>query len=448
MTPNIYIEYHQDDQTFVTTLIDILNKNGIQTEQNSFCKYPDYKKHAEDILQEYDSIIWILSKNTLDYELLLWYSTAISEIELSEENRKLMIPIFIDVDIQVPDFLSDSARFLIMRDSPKKKYDDLIHTIQINAGQRFFNSSFREKCKFEAIRQLHQAYENKNLTLFCGAGISVGSGIPSWNHLLIRCFLKSSNLTSSYTNVLYDMLSKDLYLNQAILARMVKTSNEKNFCKLVQQALYEDIETDETTTINAIMDLCEPSENGGIKSIVTYNFDDLLECNFEKRNIKYQNRINQYPIAKDHLAIDHVHGFLPRILDEKMSYHVVFSDDEYHEQYSNPYANETLIQLTSLNESTCLYVGISFTDPNMRRLADVSIKHMHCKTMPRHYLIKQKPQSNPDWKHDFLSQKKVLEQIMFLEEMDAESFGFRIIWIDKFNEISQIFSDIKNGDFK
>ena len=64
MTPNIYIEYHQDDQTFVTTLIDILNKNSIQTEQNYFRKYPDYKKHAEDILQEYDSIIWILSKNS------------------------------------------------------------------------------------------------------------------------------------------------------------------------------------------------------------------------------------------------------------------------------------------------------------------------------------------------------------------------------------------------
>lgn len=34
---------------------------------------------------------------------------------------------------------------------------------------------------------------------------------------------------------------------------------------------------------------------------------------------------------------------------------------------------------------------------------------------------------------------------MFLEELDAESFGFRIIWIDDFKEISGLFNYIKNG---
>lgn len=37
---------------------------------------------------------------------------------------------------------------------------------------------------------------------------------------------------------------------------------------------------------------------------------------------------------------------------------------------------------------------------------------------------------------------------MFLEERDAESFGFRIIWIDEFNEITQLFKDIKNGNIR
>lgn len=287
---------------------------------------------------------------------------------------------------------------------------------------------------------------NRNLTLFCGAGISIGSGVPSWNELLVRCFLRSSNLTSSYTNVQYKMLSKDLYPNQSILARLIKIANKKNFYKIVHQILYENVKTEETNTITAIVNLCEPSKNGEIKSIVTYNFDNLLEANFEKRGIKYHNGTNGENVSSDHLPIYHVHGFLPRDFNENENYHIVFSEDEYHEQYLNPYTSSTIRQINALTSNTCLYVGISFTDPNMRRLADFHIKESPKNRVNlRHFLIKQRPQIDTDWKYCLLSQNKILEQLMFLEELDAESFGFRIIWIDDFKEISGLFNYIKNG---
>lgn len=449
MIPHVYIEYHPNDYVLVETLICMLNKNGIQTTKSFYHELDDYREYTENILKDNDLILWILSKNTLKNDFLFWYLSVISEFEFLEENRKLMLPVFVDVDIPIFDFLSGRVRYLIVGESPVEQYNDIVHTIQINAGQRFFNEAFRKNCKQEAIRQLHKAYVDKNLILFCGAGISAGSGIPTWNDLLIRCFLKSSNLPSSYTNVLYDMLSKDLYLNQAILARMIKNSNEKDFYKLVQQTLYENKEKDETETIKAIVELCESSKDGGVKSIVTYNFDDLLECNLRNRNIKYQNRPADAPIKKDSLPIYHVHGFLPRDFNDNDICNIVFSEDEYHEQYSNPHDNATLTQQTALETGTCLYIGISFTDPNMRRLADVYIKrHQNCKKNPRHYLIKQKPRTNLNWEYCFLSQKKVLEQIMFLEERDAESFGLRIIWIDEFNEIAQLFKDIRNENIR
>lgn len=443
MRPTVFIEYHPEDLASVRTFVRILNENEIQVKQNTYNSLADYKIHADNILKESDFIIWILSNNTVDYKFLLWYSSAISELEIDEDSRRLMLPVFIDVNIQIPDFLSDRVRFIIKRDSPKEKYDDLIQTILRNAGQRFFNKSFKQHCKIASLQQLHQAYMDRNLTIFCGAGISMESGIPSWNELLVRCFLRSSNLTSSYTNVQYEMLSKKLRLNQSILARMIKNANKKNFYKIVHQILYEDVNTEETNTITAIMNLCEPSKNGGIKSIVTYNFDNLLETNFEKRGIKHHNGTN---VPNDHLPIYHVHGFLPRNFDENENYHLVFSEDEYHEQYLNPYTSSTLKQMNALSSNICLYVGISFTDPNMRRLADFHIKECpENKAHPRHFLIKQKPQIDNDWKHCLLSQNKILEQIMFLEELDAESFGFRIIWIDDFNEISGLLNHIKNG---
>lgn len=82
----------------------------------------------------------------------------------------------------------------------------------------------------------------------------------------------------------------------------------------------------------------------------------------------------------------------------------------------------------------------------MRRLADFHIKESPKNRVNlRHFLIKQRPQIDTDWKYCLLSQNKILEQLMFLEELDAESFGFRIIWIDDFKEISGLFNYIKNG---
>ncbi len=141
MPPKVFIEYHPEDLVFVEILTRILNGNGIKTGKSTYCyKHASYKEHAENILREYDFIIWILSKNTLDYDSLLWYSSVIYELEIDEDNRKLMLPIFIDVEIQVPNFLLDRVRYIIKRDSHKEKYNDLVQTILKNAGQRFFNS--------------------------------------------------------------------------------------------------------------------------------------------------------------------------------------------------------------------------------------------------------------------------------------------------------------------
>ena len=96
-----------------------------------------------------------------------------------------------------------------------------------------------------------------------------------------------------------------------------------------------------------------------------------------------------------------------------------------------------------LDENIRLYVGISFTDPNMRRLADAYIKEHQDRQTP-HYLIKKIPDIHLNNENRFLSETKLLNQIMCLEELDAKSFGFQIIWLDNFDEIPQLFNDIKD----
>ena len=48
---------------------------------------------------------------------------------------------------------------------------------------------------------------------------------------------------------------------------------------------------------------------------------------------------------------------------------VVFSEDAYHSQFMEPFSWSNLIQLNKLGQSTCLFVGLSLTDPEYASIA-------------------------------------------------------------------------------
>lgn len=436
MKPYVHIEYHNQDKDFAETITRILRENDICAQCAVYDNNSNYKGHVENLLKENDSIIWILSKITEEKKLLGYYH----EIALIEEKEqcKRLLPVYIEERLPIFRFSENRNRFFITRTkSVEENCEELIFYLKKNAGQVVCNDKFRRKCKSDALIQLRKAYKERNLVLFCGAGISIGSGIPSWNKLLVSTFLEISKLSSDYTDVLCNKLMHELGVSQEMLARMIKYSDSKYFYKRIQRILYKDLYKDCTDTINAIVTLCSNNNgNEGVKEIITYNFDDLLEHNFGKNGIKYTL------CHGEGIPIHHVHGFLPSNNKFKFKNKIVFSEDEYHEEYTKLTSDETIKQLGVLKENVCLYVGISFTDPNMRRLADEYIKRHQDWNTP-HYLIKKKPDIHLEKEESFLSKTKMVNQIMHLEELDAESFGFKIIWLDSFDEIPQFFNDIK-----
>ncbi len=68
----------------------------------------------------------------------------------------------------------------------------------------------------------------------------------------------------------------------------------------------------------------------------------------------------------------------------------MFSEDSYHSQFIEPFSWSNLIQLNKLNQNTCLLIGLSLTDPNLRRLLDVSSRKNSEKKI-NHYIIKKVP---------------------------------------------------------
>jgi hypothetical protein len=78
-------------------------------------------------------------------------------------------------------------------------------------------------------------------------------------------------------------------------------------------------------------------------------------------------------------------------------------------------------------------VGISLTDPNMRRLLDVAWRKNRTKAAG-HYIIWKLPKTK---KSDALG--RVLR---ILQEQDANSLGLNVIWAEEYEDIPRVLEEI------
>ncbi len=147
------------------------------------------------------------------------------------------------------------------------------------------------------------------------------------------------------------------------MARYIRKGLKNGFTNTLSNILYSNC-TNESEILTEITQLCLPVRSGvGIQGVVNYNFDDLLELYFSKYRIKHRTVYREADIpSNDELGIFHVHGFLPRNLDEYEDLFkslLVFSEEGYHKLMLAPYNWANLIQLNYLREYTCLFIGLS-----------------------------------------------------------------------------------------
>lgn len=165
------------------------------------------------------------------------------------------------------------------------------------------------------------------------------------------------------------------------------------------------------------------------------------------------------------LPIYHVHGYLPQKGQITSKNKVVLSEDGYHQQYTDVYDWSNLIQINKFKDSNCLFIGISFSDPNLRRLLDIA-KNERGDDEIHHYCFKKKHDSKSvktrlekllSENNDLLDEKAradmgldevvsdLIELMEKFEENDALSFGVGIIWIDSYDDIPNLIKTIRQG---
>ncbi|RXT04175.1 SIR2 family protein [Ammoniphilus sp. CFH 90114] len=296
--------------------------------------------------------------------------------------------------------------------------------------------------------KIREEFVKGNLTLFCGAGVSADTGIPVWNHLLKQLLAELFIQKNHQLHISQEKLA-EIYLeyfkrSPLIILQFLKNELGHDFLKFVRRAIYQN-PPQNNELMDVIVELCRPQrERKSLHSIVTFNFDDVVEQNLEKNKIRYKSVSKEGErYLPSELPIYHVHGFLPREGDLS-EFNIVSSEDAYHSQFIDPFSWSNLVQLNLLNQNLCLFIGLSMTDPNLRRLLDVSMRKKPDRFSKNHYLFKKRYKENEireqiaelgikaesdEYVYSFIKMAELFE------EQDANNLGLNVMWVNDYQEI-------------
>ena len=327
--------------------------------------------------------------------------------------------------------------------------------------------------------------------LFLGAGVSIPYGLPAWKNLVLELLFEQAQGTRRlgpmwphYRRAVASWMTDYFEYDPLVLARMVErtlgshsradaapplsATSENLFLSRLRSHLYANHRVPSgRTTLNAIGDLIARSKaNRGVASVVTFNFDDLLERELEGRRVKVQPVIDATRVNGNGIPIVHAHGFVPRTgpISRK---DVVFTEPDYHHLTESVFHWSLSFMVERLRKNTVLFVGLSMSDPNLRRLLDASRNS----DIPPHWQIQKRheihdhevlevmrdvdrrareyatvlgrqfneiknPQQLEESIHAALRQADSYDRQVF------ESLGVKTIWVDSFDQVTQVIDAI------
>ena len=436
---------------------DMVFPNGIDDISGKVAVEIKFYRHKQMFLKFIYDTIGRVTMNNGDINTLLLI--AVNEIpermveQIQEKKANLNFNLLIwDIDKLTEIFSQNESLFF-------ETYNNL-HTVilkdTINSSISSTNESYIEKRK-KHIEQLKTEYENDNIVLFLGAGASHDAHISTWDNLISELFvaLIDKQLKNNHIQIgerekqkIIKALIEQNGSSPLLQTRFLRNGFEDDFEELVSQILYKKA-VDTSSLLEEIGQLCVPNRGKwGIRAIINYNFDDLIEKNLKRLRVKHQSIYSEGMIPDSgELGIYHVHGFLPQ---DKKGYDnlakslLVFSEEGYHKLMLEPYNWANITQLNYMTNNTCVFIGLSMTDPNMRRLLEIAAQKRgdikdNCKhyAIMRRFTIASSDDSSPT--KSFENVNEALQESFFKE------LGINIIWYDDFPEIPGILKQIKDS---
>ena len=436
---------------------DMILPNGIDNEDGYIAAEIKMYRHKQMSLRViYDAIgHFSINRGEINKLLLIVVNELPEGIRnrIEEKKKQLNFKLIIwDIDDLVRIFSNNENLFV-------ETYNNLNTVLlrdTINDGILRSNSTYLEKRK-KYEEQLHVQYENDNIVLFLGAGASNEAKIATWDTLISELFVALIDKQLIANHIQIEEKDKEKIVKELInqngnspllQTRFLRNGFENDFEELVREKLYKNA-VDSSDLLEEIGQLCIPNRGKlGIRAIINYNFDDLVEKNLKRLRVKYHSIYGEGMIpTADELGIYHVHGFLPQ---EKENYEnltkslLVFSEEGYHKLMLEPYNWANISQLNYMINNTCLFIGLSMTDPNMRRLLEIAAqKKTENDGDCQHYVIMRRFRVKESAETDSIKSFERVNET--LQESFFKELGVNVIWIDEFSEIPTILKQIKGN---
>lgn len=229
-------------------------------------------------------------------------------------------------------------------------------------------------------------------------------------------------------------------VQEAVALAGISEGDWKAFKGVIDKVLHN-------TSANLLAEAVIKSLENGVspKAILTFNgeaiFFALLNYYYWMNRTDDKNKFDRVVngITNRHInriPYIHCHGVLPINGIETRTGHnasdkLVFSEDSYLQLANSPLSWQSLNFIENCTQSKMVFVGVSLSDPNMRRwlgwihsnkMNEFRINGLDCKNATEHFWINKKPKTD-------------VEKI-WIEESVAH-LGVRLVWINEWSQVGE-----------
>ena len=259
------------------------------------------------------------------------------------------------------------------------------------------NPAYLSNVARDVLAEVQQAHRDGRLGFLVGAGLSMPIGLPSWNSFN-QALIEQTLERHTPGGVVGHELSRaylDQLQGQSLTAvEFVRRRAGSDFHVVVRGALYErrDLKRLEPTEVHYALAKLAVESTPPFPCVHTTNYDELLELALSAASGRraWPVHVGRRSWA-DGPRVVHLHGYFPYApppvaQKARLARDLILSDLDY-SRLSNDHSAWTNRELLNLLDSrSVLIVGMSMTDPNVRRLL-AYLSDRHRQDGPPHYVV-------------------------------------------------------------
>ena len=270
----------------------------------------------------------------------------------------------------------------------------------------------------EMLKQFTKELQSGDAALFVGAGLSKPSGFVDWKGLLRDVAIE---------------LKLDVDREDDLIALAQYHVNDRKGRGHINQLLIEEFTKDAKLTENHRLITTLP-----VHTVWTTNYDELLETAFREGHRKPDVKTTKQNLATTlpnrGVVIYKMHG------DCRQPHEAVLTKDDY-ETYGEKREGFSTALRGDLVERTFLFLGFSFTDPNIDYILS-RIRGLLGENQRVHFCIMKWPDPPKDGggvaQAEYEYQKRKLE----LRISDLSRYQIQAVMIDRYDEITEILREL------